>query len=589
MNDRPGRKNQIRYTGRAVSRGIAIGQIVSLYGDKRQFFRVSIDKDSVSKEIRRLRVALSVAKNQIRSLIRSEGTLNPIAESILDTHILVLEDRSFLSALEEAIEIDQVNAEWAVKTITDSYLIRYRSLEDPNIREKAADIQDIADRIQAALGQRRRTPMRLPVGSVLAAKEIRPSTLIELGDYRPAAIVTEHGGWTSHSYILAREFSIPAVTGLRKILRHLHNGDRIIVDGYRGEVVLNPNPETEKSYRERERRQPVTNKFTKDMTVPARTLDGRVIRLSANLDSVNQFAAAKRSGANGIGLFRSESLIGRFGRYPTEAQQYEAYTTLLRSAAGHSVNIRTFDIGIGQVSGRSDDRERNPALGLRGIRLSLSYRKEFVRQLQALLRASAQGPLNIVLPMVSDPGEVRDVRGIVQEVGGTLRSRGIEIGEPKIGIMIEVPAAAIMANELSSEADFFCLGTNDLIQYLLAADRDNENVANWYQSLHPAVLRTVRDVIIAGREAARPVSVCGEMAGSPFYVPLLIGMGAEELSMNANSLQVVRQVIESIAFEEAEALALESLNLPTPGLIESRIREEIQVKWEHLLQGAGWK
>lgn len=588
MSDNAGRKNQIRYVGRAVSRGIAIGQIVSLYGDRRQFFRVSINEDAVSGEVRRLRTAIAVARDQIRRLIRSENTaLNSIAEGILDTHLLVLEDRSFLSALEDSISQEHVNAEWAVKTVTDSYLIKYRSLEDPNIRERATDIQDISDRIQAALGQRRRTPMRLPAGSVLAAKEIRPSTLIELGEDRPIAIVSEHGGWTSHAYILARELNIPAVTGLRKILRHLRNGDRIIVDGYRGEVVLNPSAATEADYRDRTPKAPEISKIVKDVTEPARTLDGRVIRLSANLDSVNGYPIARRNGADSVGLFRSESLIGRFGRFPTEAQQYEAYSTLLRSVAGHCVNIRTFDIGVGQISGRGDDRERNPALGLRGIRLSLSYAKEFRRQISALLRASAAGEMNIVLPMISDPGEVREVREIISDVRERLRSRGIEFGEPKIGIMIEVPAAAILAEELCSEADFFCLGTNDLIQYLLAADRDNENVANWYQTLHPAVLRTVRDVLAAGKNGNRPVTLCGEMAGSPFYIPLLVGMGAEELSMNANSLPGARRVIESIAFEEAQVLAREVLKLPTPALIESRVREEIRLKWEHLVLSGG--
>jgi len=586
VSDRPGHKNQVRYSGRAVSRGFAVGQIVSLYGERRQFFRVSIPESSVQGEIRRLQSAISTAKHQIQRLIRSDSSgLNAIAEGILDTHLLVLEDHTFLSKLEHSIEHDLVNAEWAVKSVTDSYLIQYRSLDNSNIRERAADILDIAERIRSALGGRRRSPMRLPPDSVLAAKEIRPSTMIEFGENRPIAIVTEHGGWTSHAYILARELDIPAVTGLRKILRHLRNGDRIIVDGYRGEVVLNPTAETEREYRSRQPKPPTIKRSSSEPPEPARTLDGHLIRLTSNLDSVNGLSVAKRMGACGIGLFRSEFLIGQYGRYPTEAQQFDAYSSLVAASDGETVNIRTFDIGVGQISGRHEDRERNPALGLRGIRLSLSFEHEFVKQIRALLRASAIGPLNIVLPMVGDLDEVHSVRGLIAKVAESLKEKDVPIGEPKVGIMIEVPGAAILADDLCSVADFFCLGTNDLIQYLLAADRDNENVAGWYQTLHPAVLRTVSDVIAAGKRGNRPVSICGEMAGSPFYVPLLVGMGAEELSMNANSLPEVRRVIGSIAFEEAQALASRVLKLASAKEIETQIREQHHDKWSHLFPG----
>lgn len=588
MSDRAGHKNQIRYSGRAVSRGLAVGRIVSLYGERRQFFRASIPESAVPSEIRRLQSAITTAKQEIQRLIRSDNTsLNAVAEGILDTHILVLEDQSFHSKLEHSIEHDLVNAEWAVKSVTDSYLIQYRSLDNSNIRERAADISDIAERIQSALGGRRRSPMRLPPDSVLAAKEIRPSTMIEFGENRPIAIVTEHGGWTSHAYILARELDIPAVTGLRKILRHLRNGDRIIVDGYRGEVVLNPTPETESEYRSRQPKPPSVKGLSSEPAKPVQTLDGHSIRLSANLDSVNGLSVAKRMGARGVGLFRSEFLVGQYGRYPTEAQQFDAYRALVAAAGGEMVNIRTFDIGVGQISGRHEDRERNPALGLRGIRLSLSYKSEFAKQIRALLRASAIGPLNIVLPMVGDLGEVEAVRGMIAKVAESLKEKDVPIGEPKVGIMIEVPAAAIMADDLCAVADFFCLGTNDLIQYLLAADRDNENVAGWYQTLHPAVLRTVRDVIAAGKRGGRPVSICGEMAGSSFYVPLLVGMGVEELSMNANALPEVRRVIGSIAFEEAQALASSVLRLSTAKEIETQIREQLHSKWSHLFLGVG--
>jgi phosphoenolpyruvate-protein phosphotransferase (PTS system enzyme I) len=586
VSDRAGHKNQIRYSGRAVSRGLAVGRIVSLYGERRQFFRASIPESAVPSEIRRLQSAITTAKQEIQRLIRSDNTsLNAVAEGILDTHILVLEDQSFHSKLEHSIEHDLVNAEWAVKSVTDSYLIQYRSLDNSNIRERAADISDIAERIQSALGGRRRSPMKLPPDSVLAAKEIRPSTMIEFGENRPIAIVTEHGGWTSHAYILARELDIPAVTGLRKILRHLRNGDRIIVDGYRGEVVLNPTAETESEYRSRQPQPPAVKSKSNEPAKPTKTLDGHLIRLTANLDSVNGLAVAKRMGARGVGLFRSEFLVGQYGRYPTEAQQFDAYRALVAAAGGELVNIRTFDIGVGQISGRHEDRERNPALGLRGIRLSLSYKSEFAKQIRALLRASAIGPLNIVLPMVGDIAEIASVRGMIAKVAESLKEKDVPIGEPKVGIMIEVPAAAIMADDLCAVADFFCLGTNDLIQYLLAADRDNENVAGWYQTLHPAVLRTVRDVIAAGKRGDRPVSICGEMAGSSFYVPLLVGMGAEELSMNANSLPEVQRVIGSIAFEEAQALARSVLQLSNAKEIEAQIREQLHSNWSHLFPG----
>jgi phosphoenolpyruvate-protein phosphotransferase (PTS system enzyme I) len=358
--------------------------------------------------------------------------------------------------------------------------------------------------------------------------------------------------------------------------------DKVIVDGINGEVIINPVDSTIAEFTGfdfGEKNFGGSNGRTADGIF---TLDGTAIMIRANIDHPETYPSAKDKGAKGIGLFRSESLIQRQGEVPDEDEQAAAYRRVAGAAGEHGVNIRTFDIEADQLGGDADSVERNPSLGLRSIRRSLAEPSQFRVQLRSLLRASVDGKIDIILPMVSGLTEIWRAKEIIEEVRNDLTKEGIDIGAPKIGAMIETPSAILTANEIAKNVDFLCLGTNDLVQYLLVVDRDNDAVADWYQTLHPAVLRAIREVLLAGQNARVPVTVCGEMAGSPFYVPVLIGLGARELSINVNSIVPVRQLLSGISINEAAALVETIETLGTAEAIETRLREYYLENWSSL-------
>lgn len=575
---------EVRLKARSMSRGVAIGRVVCLHGNSRQFFKIDIDTSAVSREVRRVRAAFRLARRQLDRLRTDAASGASSVPSILDAQQAMIENSSLLAKVEAAIEEQRVNAEWAVKVVTDSYVAKYKAIADQHLRERYIDVEDVADRIQNALGGgERSTP--LAEDSIIVAKELMPSTLAEQSGRHPTAVITEHGGWTSHTFILARELNLPAVTGVRKILRRVDNGDAAIVDGYNGRVILNPTAETLERYRlpAAQFRQVNYN----DVTVAdssTHTLDGGNITLRVNVDLPEIYKKAKRLGARGIGLYRSEFLFNRFKTFPTENQQYEAYREIAEFAGEDGVKIRTFDLSPEQIYGRSHGREKNPALGLRAIRLGFANVRQLRTQIRAILRAAAGTSIDIVVPMVSGIDELVEVRSMVEKERESFESRGTNVGNPRIGAMIEIPSAVIMIDEILTAADFICLGTNDLVQYLLAVDRDNEAVSGWFRTLHPAVLRAIGSVIDAAARAQKPLIVCGEMAGSPFYVPLLLGMGATEMSMNVNSLLRVRKVISGIAHAEAIELAREAIKCKTADEIEAVLERHIAEKWSHLIQ-----
>jgi phosphotransferase system enzyme I (PtsI) len=566
-----------------MSRGVAIGRVVCLHGSTRQFFRTSIDPTAIEREVRRVRAAFRLARRQLNKLQYSTGTGAASVPGIFEAQRAMIEDSSLLEKVEETITRDQVNADWAVKVVTDAYISKYKEIPDEHIREKYIDIEDVAERILNALGGERTVP--LEKDSIIVAKELLPSTLAEQSDSHPTAVITEHGGWTSHTFILARELNLPAVTGVRKILRRVDTGDAAIVDGYTGRVILNPTPETLERYR-----LPAAQ-FSRinynDVTVSdahARTLDGHEITVRVNVDLPEVYKRAKRLGARGIGLYRSEFLFNRYKSFPTENQQFEAYREIAEFAGEDGVKIRTFDLGPEQLFGQSHHREKNPALGLRAIRLGLDSSRHLRTQLRAILRASAGNHIDIVIPMVSGVEEISQVREVLDRERAALEAKGVKIGTPRLGAMIEIPSAVLMVDKILEATDFVCLGTNDLVQYMLAVDRDNESVAGWFRTLHPAVVTSVKTVIAAGNAANKPVVVCGEMAGSPFYLPLLIGFGAKELSMNVSSILRVRKVISGVARQEAMVMAQEVEQCRTADEIESVIERHIAQKWSHLIQ-----
>jgi phosphotransferase system enzyme I (PtsI) len=573
----------LRISARSVSRGIAIGKVVCLYGSHRQFYRVEIDESVVDKEVRRFRAATRLAIKQIKNLHSlSAERLGESLAGIFDVQGLILDDESLRQKIENAIREQQVNAEWAVKVVTDSYIEKYKAIDDERLRERYIDLEDVRDRLLSALGGGRRRSLHLERNSVLVSSELSPSTLVELADSQPAGIITEHGGWTSHTFILARELNIPAVTGVRKLLRRVNTGDRVIIDGFRGEMILRPTDATTSTYVQDSIAPDFTKKALLAHGTTTKTLDAREIIIRANADIPGLYERACRDGARGIGLYRSEYLFNRFRGFPTEAEQVAAYRAIARSAGADGVRIRTFDLTVEDVTDNSFGRQKNPALGLRAIRLSLARENQFRSQLRALLQAATESKIDIILPMISDVTEVVRTKEIISDEKAKLDERGVEYGELGVGAMIEVPAAVVLIDEILEEVEHLSLGTNDLVQYLLAVDRDNEAVADSFRTLSPAVIRSISTVIDAARQATKPMIVCGEMAGSPFYVPLLIGLGAVELSMNPNSVRRVRHVISGIAYEEARELASKILAGRTAAHNEAMLRQWISTEWSHL-------
>lgn len=565
-----------------MSRGIAAGKAVCLHGRKRQFYRIDIDPAKIDREIRRFRAAVRLAGRQLKRITAS-GSSRDATVNIFEAHRYILEDPGLHEKIESHIKINCVNAEWAVSAVTDGYISTYKTLPDEHLREKYIDLEDVADRLLAALGGGGGAALKLPKGSVIVAREVKPSTLVELTESEPVALVTESGGWTSHTFILARELGIPAVTGARGIMRRVKTGDQIIIDGFHGRIILRPETASLDAVRDAlsDAARPGADD-SENLPDKIRTLDGTEVTIRVNFDLPQGFSRARKAGAKGIGLYRSEFLFNQFKGFPSETEQIRAYRAIAELAGDDGVRIRTFDLTIDHLAGEHDEKEKNPALGLRGVRLTMKRPREFRTQMRAILQAAHGNKIDVVLPMVSDVSEIIEAKRILNSEREKLRRKKIAYGEPRLGAMIEVPSAVIMAEEICRETDFVLLGTNDLVQYLLAVDRDNEPTADWFRTLHPAVLRAISSVIDTAKQAGKQVTVCGEMAGSPVYVPILVGLGANELSMNVNSIARVRRVVTKIAFEEAREIAVRIKGLATSAEVEHFVRTSFIAKWSHL-------
>ncbi len=579
----PTLKIEERLIARTVSRGLAIGKVVCLHGRRRQFYRSLLQDSQVAPEIERYRVALNLATDQLKKIgSQQNGQTNQSKIGIFSAQSLILEDKSLHSKIEIMIAREKVNAEWAVKTVTEDYIAQFKTIADQHLRERYIDLEDIAERLLTALGGGA-SPVVLEKNSIIVAREVKPSTLIELAENQPLAVVTENGGWTSHTFILAREMNLPAVTGVRKILRQVQNGDVIVVDGSGGWVILNPVDATVRSYaaaiKSFQKTESAANFSTDNLS---QTLDGHEVIIRANLDLPQGYAPAKSFGAKGIGLYRSEFLFNQYKGFPSETEQIAAYGAVARRVGADGVRIRTFDLSVEQLADETQDKEKNPALGLRAIRFGLSHPKEFQTQLRALLQAAKNNRISVILPMISDVAEILEAKIIIERERAALEKMHIETGDLPLGAMIEVPSAILTINEIADEVDFLCLGTNDLVQYLLAVDRDNEAVADWFRTLHPAVLRALKIVFAAAEKNGIPVTVCGEMAGSPVYVPILLGLGATELSMNVNSIARVRKTVAGIALEETRELMAILKPCRTADEVEAAVTIFYQQKWAHL-------
>jgi phosphotransferase system enzyme I (PtsI) len=545
--------------GIGVSVGIGIGQVVLMERLVTEIcpYRI-LTPEEIPGEVARFEEAVENAEKRLKTIKSHIDSDHPLEDHsyILDTHILLLRDKMLYEGTKRAIEQGRQNAEWALSEVMSKISAAFDSIDDEYLRERALDVHFVGERVlRILLGvSSEKKIYQLPASSILVAHDLSPADAAQLKKESVLAIATDMGGRTSHSAIMSRSLKIPAVTGLEKICKLVKTGDTIIVDGSTGLVILNP--DAEMIFRYRQRHELLRNYHQSLLAygrLPAVTSDGgREIRILANIELVDEVDIAIAHGCEGIGLFRTEYLFLGREDLPSEEEQFEAYKAVVALNKPYPVTIRTLDIGGDKIASSLNlPQETNPAMGLRAIRLCLSLKNLFKTQLKAILRAAHYGNCRLLVPMVSSITEVHDTKIILQEVRAELSSEGIPFGEDiKFGILVEVPAAVAIADLLAREVDFFSIGTNDLIQYSLAIDRLNEHVNYLYDTLHPAVLRLIRQVVNAGQAYGVSVAMCGEMAGDPVNVPILVGLGIDELSMNALSIPLVKKLIRSISYDD---------------------------------------
>lgn len=547
-----------------MSPGIGIGKAVVI--DKAS---INITKNYIKdagKEIDRLMNAIETAKEQLNELYVS--TIDELGEKeaqIFKSHEMMLEDDTFISDVENRIKQEGVNAEYALNETFNVYIKMFQSIEDEYLRERAEDIKDVMNRvIRILMGISSVDFSNLKENSIIVAKDLTPSDTAQIDRTKVAAMITEMGGKTSHAAIIARIMGIPTVVGLNNITDKIKNGDTVICDGKTGKVLINPNAKqlfyfTKKKNIEDE----IRNELKNQIGLPSVTKDGFKVSLTANIGVPNDVDMALENDAEGIGLFRSEFIFMNREHQPTEDEQFEQYKEVLVKMGDKPVIIRTMDIGGDKNVPYIDiPKEMNPFLGYRAIRLCLGNLEVFRTQLRAILRASVYGNVKIMIPMISTMKELKDSKKILQQAKDELTKEGIKFKKDiEIGIMIEIPSAAIISDLLAREVDFFSIGTNDLIQYTMAVDRMNSKLSYLYSQYHPALLRLIKGIIDNAHDAGIWVGMCGEAAGDPKLIPVFLGMGLDEFSMNSPSILRARYIVRNLNKADMEVIAKSTLNM----------------------------
>ena len=563
----PGRaEGTVQILGNATSRGIAIGPVY--------FLEDSVDWDSTdyearpdrAEEWRDLEAALEEARRELHDLRDDvRDRFGPDFGAVFNAHIQILEDKGLVTKLRASVS-EGGNALHAVRDVCGEYARMFAALDDPFFRERGSDVEDVAQRVASKLLGERNHNIRLSEGTVVVAENLLPAHFALLETEKIAAIVSERGGPTSHGAIFARALEIPAVTGAKGIVKAARAGEEAIVDGESGSVYLSPDDRLRSEYQRAQHKALVAVEHLDALADrPAETRDGRRVRLSANVGLVSDLRLVEKHGAEGVGLFRTELLALVHRGFPSEEEQLQLYDGVAEAMSPRSVTIRTLDLGGDKAIPQLElEREENPQLGWRSIRLSLSHVASFRSQLRAILRSSHRGNMRLLIPMISSVHEIREVRALVAEVREELARQGHRF-DPSLplGIMIEVPAAAVIADVLARECDFFSIGTNDLTQYTLAVDRGNERVSHLYTPLHPAVLSLIDRTVRAANRARIPVSLCGEIASNPLAVPILVGMGLGELSGVASAVPVVKEIVRALDSGVAREDARRALEVAT--------------------------
>lgn len=568
-------KEEIVLKGIAASPGVAHGRAVVYLQKQLEVPAYDITEAQVEAELGRFESAILETRAEI-TLVRDK-----IAESlgegearIFDAHLLVLEDNALLDEVTAELESSKKNIEFCYNNVAQRYISFFRSMEDEYLRERVADIGDVSRRLlHNLIGMQKVNLGQLAAESIIVSEDLSPSDAADLDRNKLLGFVTDGGGRTSHSVIMARSLRIPAVVGTHDATKRISSGDHILVDGHDGLIVINPSEDRLYQYgklaTERKKRDDTFNSFISE---PAETLDGASIRLMANIEGMPEMEQVQAMQAQGVGLFRTEGIFLRHHGYPPESVQYEEYRAVVEAAGNHPVIIRTLDVGGDKLIGDENIKDDNSFMGFRAIRFCLGNEAIFKTQLRAILRSSAHGDVKVMYPMISGLIELRQANCVLETVKKELREEGEAFDEAiKVGAMVEVPSAAVIVDLLAAEADFLSIGTNDLIQYLMAVDRLNEQVAHLYDPAHPAVLRTLKAIIDGGKKANVPVSICGEIAGDPIYAGILLGMGADSLSLTSSLLPEVKYFIRHIKKAEAEALVAEVMQLSDSAEIVQRL------------------
>ncbi len=563
-------KKESILTGVPASPGVAIGTALVFGGVTPKVEKKSISADDVPSEIMHFEEALEKTRRQlleIQEMVQNE--LDDNEARIFDAHLLIIDDQTLVNEVKETVKKDLVNADFAFNKIIMRYVTAMSKIADPYIRERGTDIQDVAGRVITNYHGLDVQPLnRLPGQRIIVSQDLKPSDTAALDRDNVQAFATETGSRTSHAAIMARSMKIPAVVAVKPSLSSVRSGDIVIVDGYAGTIVVNPTAETLKNFAQKEAQD---GKIMEDLLTEIRlrpeTIDGFRIQLAANIEMPEDVADAKHYGAAGIGLYRTEYLFLNREALPDEDEQYNVYKTIVKEMDRQPVIIRTLDLGGDKLSEIINfQKEANPFLGYRAIRLCLGHPHIFQTQLRALLRASAHGDLKIMIPMVACVEEVDQSLQLIEEAKTQLRQKKLSFNERiEVGIMVETPSAALIAEHLARKVAFFSIGTNDLVQYTLAVDRNSEKMAYLYQPSHPSILNLIKRVVDAARANGIWVSVCGEMASDPRFTALLMGVGVHELSMSPLSIPPLRRLIRKIRMYEAEEVAEKCLKCATAG------------------------
>jgi phosphotransferase system enzyme I (PtsI) len=572
-----GPTNSLVIDGIPGSPGFAIGRAVVIDTRRPGVPRRHVPRHQADDEVERFATAVRLASESIRDVTQRARNATRAEASILEAYVMMVEDETLRTEVERHIRIDRQCAEWALDSVVRHMVDQLRSARDPYLAERSHDVEFVGDRLLRALVGRQMLVPVVPVmeeAGIIVAHDLSPAETAGLSKDRVKAIVTEVGTRTSHTAILARALEIPAVVGARKVTSLVANGELLVVDGMRGQVVVSPTPVIVDIARARaERYQAVAHELRDARDRPAATRCGQHVALEANIELPTEAVLAIEHGAQGVGLYRTEFLYISRIEPPPEEEQFEIYKAVLSHMAPRPVVLRTFDIGGDKfMTAFQAPAEMNPALGLRAIRLGLAHPELLNTQLRAMVRASAFGQLSIMVPMVSSLREMRAVREMLALAVRSVREAGhAHASQIPLGMMVEVPAAAIMADEFAKESDFFSIGTNDLVQYALAVDRTNQELAHLASPYHPAILRLIKQVVEAGARHGKPVGVCGAMASEPLGAALLIGLGIRELSMEASSIPAVKAAIGRLDCADARGVADDVLSLSTAKEVEQRV------------------